>query len=107
MAENNRLDVRTAGAVTSSDLAMADYDGWALFRKGTLLVKIDVYADESGTHGIASSQPGGEVVLIGGYAGHREDWSVFCGQWQAALNKYGANYFHFSEWAMPDFDGPN
>ena len=100
MVENNRLDVRDTDAVISSESAMADYAEWALFREGTLLVKIDVYADESGTHGMAGSQPGAEVVLIGGYAGYREDWTMFCGQWQSVLNKYEAKYFHFSEWAM-------
>jgi hypothetical protein len=35
---------------------------------------------------------------MGGLAAWREDWIEFCAQWQAALTKYGAPYFHFCEW---------
>ncbi|MGA9778815.1 MAG: DUF3800 domain-containing protein [Verrucomicrobiia bacterium] len=57
-----------------------------------------VYADDSGTHDEQGEQPGSREGIVGGIAALREDWIPFCNQWQAALKKYGASYFHFREW---------
>lgn len=58
-----------------------------------------VYADESGTHDFSATQPGSRVALLAGYAGFADDRIKFSAEWQAALNKYEIEVFHFSEYA--------
>lgn len=69
------------------------------FDYGELLVKITVYADESGTHDLSAKQQGSEIAIIAGYAGYCADWATFCAEWQAVLGVYGVSCFHFSEYA--------
>src|SRR6266704_2277564 len=64
-----------------------------------LPVKLVIYADESGTHDQTGALKGAREAVIGGIVAPGEDWRSFCSRWQAALNKYGAPYFHFCEWS--------
>jgi len=63
-------------------------------------MRIAVYADESGTHCLIGNLAGAREAIIAGYAAPIEDWTRFCREWAAVLNKYSAGcYFHFYEWA--------
>jgi len=61
-------------------------------------VKIVVYADESGTHDITGVQKGSREAIIAGIMAPLDEWLGFCRFWKAVLDKYGAQYFHFTEW---------
>jgi len=62
-------------------------------------VNLVAYADESGTHDPTGKRPGSREAVVGGCVASIEEWTKFCGDWQAALDKYQAPYFHFSDWA--------
>jgi len=57
-------------------------------------VKLIAYADES-----HSGKKDSEVLIIAGWVALREEWDKFCLEWQKALNRHAAPYFHFREWA--------
>lgn len=62
-------------------------------------MKIVAYVDESGRHDRTARQKGSGQIVVCGWVDWRDNWSTFCGQWQSILDKYGAKYFHFQEWA--------
>jgi uncharacterized protein DUF3800 len=64
-----------------------------------LWVNVVAYIDESGTHDRTGQERGSSVAVIAGLVDRREGWSDFCKQWQSALDKYSAPYFHFCEWS--------
>jgi hypothetical protein len=76
-----------------------NFKQWAPLLSGKLLVKIIVYADESGTHDGTGILPGSEVAVFAGFAAKVESWVRFRKDWQAVLEKHSAPYFHFSEWS--------
>ena len=49
------------------------------------------YFDESGTH------DGAEVTVVGGFVAEPDKWEQFSKVWQVALDDYGLEYFHMSE----------
>lgn len=63
-------------------------------------MKIVVYADESGTHDKSGCLPGSEGAVFAGFAAKEDTWIRFRKDWQAVLEKYSADYFHFSEWSV-------
>lgn len=52
-----------------------------------------IYADESGTH------DGSEHSYLAGWIADESFWTGFTERWQAVLNKYKVECFHFTEWA--------
>lgn len=60
-------------------------------------MKIVVYADESGTHDPTGQQKGSEVPVISGYMDYLENWTTFCNEWEAVLDRYKVPYFHFRD----------
>jgi hypothetical protein len=61
--------------------------------------KFIAYADESGTHDPRGKSPGSREAVVGGCVASVQEWAAFCDAWQFLLDKYGAPYFHFKEWA--------
>jgi hypothetical protein len=63
---------------------------------GKLIVEIEVYADETGTHGL---KKGGKEPAPGvyGFIASVEYWEIFRIEWSKTLIKYNAPYFHFRE----------
>ena len=59
---------------------------------------LDCYVDESGTHDSTGAKPGAETGIFGGIIAPRGEWAQFSFDWQAALNKYKVEYFHYYEW---------
>ena|ERR1035437_1122022 len=72
---------------------------WASLFSGNLFVKIAAYLDESGRHDRTGRQKGSAQIVVAGWLDWRENWTVFCKEWEAVLADFGAPYFHFSEWA--------
>jgi hypothetical protein len=62
-----------------------------------IIVSVDVYADESGTHDEAGKRPGAEVATISGYAGWKNKLKIFSRQWKDHLKLNGVDCFHFQE----------
>ena len=62
-------------------------------------MKITAYVDESGRHHKTGKQTGSGQIVVSGWVDWHDNWGEFCKQWQSILDKYGAPYFHFSEWA--------
>jgi hypothetical protein len=62
-------------------------------------VKIEAYVDESGRHDRTGKQKGSGQIVVSGWVDWRDNWVKFCNQWQSVLDKHGAPYFHFAEWA--------
>lgn len=60
-------------------------------------MKVVVYADESGTH------DGSEFSLLVGWIAYEHVWNEFIPAWQAVLDKYKVQYFHFTEFAHSSF----
>ena len=58
------------------------------------------YFDESGTH------DGSESVVVAGYVSTADQWVEFSAQWQLALNDFGLNHFHMTDFAnkAPPYD---
>jgi hypothetical protein len=67
---------------------------------GRLFVNIAAYIDETGTHDPTGARPGSEMAGLCGLVAWREEWALFCEQWQQVLNKYSADYFHYCEWSQ-------
>lgn len=51
------------------------------------------YFDESGTHG------GSDAVVVAGFVSHADMWVDFSAHWQMALNDFGVDCFHMSDFA--------
>jgi uncharacterized protein DUF3800 len=71
-----------------------DGHGWE-----EIFVKLIAYVDESGVHDKTGQLKGSEQVVVAGWIAWSKDWVKFNGEWHTTLTKYGAPYFHFSEWA--------
>jgi len=56
-----------------------------------IIVSVDVYADESGTHDPAGKRPGAEVAAICGYAGWKNKLRTFSRQWKDHLKLNGVS----------------
>lgn len=58
------------------------------------------YFDESGTH------EGSRVVAVAGYVALASMWVEFSAQWQLALNDWGLDHFHMTDFAVkaPPYD---
>ncbi|MGA2242501.1 MAG: DUF3800 domain-containing protein [Verrucomicrobiota bacterium] len=56
-------------------------------------MKLIIYADESGTH------EGSDFSLLAGWITYENVWNEIIPAWQAVLDKYKVEYFHFSEFA--------
>jgi Protein of unknown function (DUF3800) len=57
------------------------------------LVLLEAYFDESGTH------DGSKVLTVAGYIGDPAAWVHFEGEWRAALEEYGLEFFHMNKFA--------
>jgi Protein of unknown function (DUF3800) len=66
---------------------------------GRINAVIHVYLDESGTHDPTGRAPGARTPLVMGFMGRSESWIAFNKSWQAILDKFGINYFHFNEFS--------
>jgi hypothetical protein len=62
-------------------------------------VKITTYIDESGSHDKTGKLPGAGQIVVCGWVDWSDNWDKFCKKWKSILDKYGAAYFHFTEWA--------
>jgi hypothetical protein len=78
---------------------MFDFKEWASLFHGEIFVKIAIYVDESGTHDETGNRPGSQVAILAAFAAKVETWAKFCKGWQAALDKFGAPYFHFYDFS--------
>src|ERR1035438_981481 len=81
-----------------SNKAERSFLEWATLFSAKLFVKLVIYADESGTHDNTGVQKGSREAIIAGIVAPIEDWAGFCRLWKLVLDKYGAQYFHFTEW---------
>ena len=100
--ETSPLDAQRAGGILkmrTPEEAAFQFAEWASLCSGKRFVKVVAYVDESGTHDRTGALKGSSEVVIAGLVDWRDDWIIFCGEWQAVLNKYAAPYFHFKEWA--------
>jgi len=79
--------------------AEQDFRDRVLNWAGRLLVFLEAYADETGTHDDTGRQPGSEVAGVCGYIAWADDWQKFCGEWQQVLASHGVRRFHFAEFA--------
>jgi hypothetical protein len=79
--------------------AEKDFAEWASLFSGKIFVKIAAYLDESGSHDRTGKQKNSGQIVVCGWVDWRSNWIVFCRQWNSILRKYGADYFHFVEWA--------
>jgi uncharacterized protein DUF3800 len=66
------------------------------------LMKLIIYADESGTHDPTGQLKGSEVPVVAGYAAFRDDWKKFCRDWKTILDRYKVPYFHAFEFEDRD-----
>ncbi len=64
-----------------------------------ILVFIEAYADETGTHDATGRSQGAEVAGVCGYMAWADDWAKFSGEWQSVLDRNGVKRFHFAEYA--------
>lgn len=72
---------------------------WASLFSGKLFVNLVAYVDESGRHDRAGKEKGSGQIVVAGWLDWRDNWAVFCREWQTVLDNYHAPYFHFWEWA--------
>jgi hypothetical protein len=72
----------------------------ASFSKG-LFVTLQIYADESGRIHPGDPSRGDISPVVCGYIDTPDNWKTFCRKWKKTLSDYGAEYFHFSEYATP------
>ena len=79
--------------------ALKDYIIWASIFPPGIFVHVMIYADESGTHDKSGGQPSSQFAIVGGVMALNSDWTKFIPQWQRILNRHGADYFHYTEWA--------
>jgi hypothetical protein len=70
---------------------------WAAHLHGKLLVILEVYADESGTHDETGQEPNSEVAVIMGYVASHEAWVKFSESWRELLKLYNIPFFHFRD----------
>lgn len=96
----NKTLVLASHSRLSPQKARRDFERRASLLFGELFMELVAYADESGIHDQTGVAPGSREMTVGGIVAPREDWSRFCAEWQKALNKYGAPYFHFWEWTI-------
>jgi hypothetical protein len=68
----------------------------APFRE-SLVMSIELYLDETGTHDETGRHHGAEVAGVAGWLATREGWARFYAEWQAALDAFHVPVFHFSE----------
>ncbi len=66
----------------------------SLGRKNRFVLTLQAYFDESGTH------QGSPTVCVAGYISTPEQWEVFGDEWKCALDEWGLDGFH-----MTDFVG--
>lgn len=66
-----------------------------------------VFADETGTHDPAGTQPGSEVACVAGYLSWIDDWIKFCDLWKKTLEEYKVEVFHMSDFARDDGNDPS
>ena len=79
----------------SPRVTLADFVGNVLGPR-SLVVLLDGYFDESGTHDQA------QVTAVAGFVAPRESWQqMFEGRWRSFLNTFDLDYFH-----MVDFENP-
>jgi hypothetical protein len=78
--------------------AAIQFAEWASLFPDGLFVHIVVYVDDSGTHDPTGQQVGSREATVAGIMARREDWNLFCRDWQNVLNKYNAPVFHLSDW---------
>jgi hypothetical protein len=67
---------------------------------GRLLMIVDIYADESGTHENKTAKGTEKVATLAGFAAKRETWGRFCFRWNKVLKKYKADFFHYAPWSF-------
>jgi hypothetical protein len=60
---------------------------------------IAAYLDESGSHDRTGKEKNAGQIVVCGWVDWASNWITFNEQWQSILKKYGAEYFHFVEWA--------
>jgi hypothetical protein len=48
------------------------------------------------------SQSTGDVWVVSGYVGYKNQWDYFEGLWRAVMERHGVPYFHMREMADPD-----
>lgn len=79
--------------------AEREFLAWANSFSEGLLVMLQVYADESGTHDVTGALKGAREAVVFGLAAPLEFWGGFSANWQSVLNKHDARFFHFCEWS--------
>ena len=56
-------------------------------------MELIIYADESGTH------DGSDFSLLAGWIAYESVWNEIIPAWQAVLDEYKVEHFHFTEFA--------
>jgi hypothetical protein len=69
-------------------------------KEDRLLIALQGYFDDSGTHDDS------KVAVVGGYVSTEEQWSLFDVEWQKALDEFGIEHFHTTDFAnkAPPYD---
>jgi len=62
---------------------------------------LQIYLDESGRIRPDDPSKGDLSPVVCGYIDTPENWKRFCKDWKGTLSDYGADYFHFREFATP------
>ena len=63
-------------------------------------LNLTAYLDESGTHDDS------DAIVVAGFLSSAPQWVEFSARWQIALNDFGLNYFHMTDFAnkVPPYD---
>lgn len=95
-----RSDMVVSGERKPLAVHSAEFAELASLFSERLLVVIQVYADESSVSGVDAKIP--VVPSICGLADTPENWIRFSKVWKNTLDDFGAEYFHFREFADKD-----
>lgn len=85
---------------TTASRDVSDFEEWTALFSERLFVMIQVYADESSVSGVNRNIP--VVPSICGLVDFPENWIKFSKGWKQILDDFGADYFHFREFADRD-----
>lgn len=83
---------------TSGERKSNAFKAFIRMLRNRILVNIQVYADETGTHDKTGKSRGGKACGVAGYAAWSDDLEMLHEKWLAIQKEYKVPPFHFNVW---------